>query len=106
VVRGAADSIPADSSGVAWFEVNHGKTVRGDFDGCTALLRGTTLNISAGSTVTPWFNVNNGSDVRGAELAVGSNGSFVWRHPLKTGDKLTVTFNIRGVVSSRVTLGR
>ncbi len=69
-----------------------------------ALVRGATVNISAGSRVTPWFKVNGGKAVRGADLTVGANGGFVWRHPLKAGDQLTVKFNIRGVVSSPVAL--
>jgi len=40
----------------------------------------------------------------GEHHAVGRNGGFLWRHPLRAGDKLTVKFNIRGVVSSPVTL--
>ncbi|MEY4170265.1 MAG: hypothetical protein RLZ94_1338, partial [Actinomycetota bacterium] len=76
----------------------------GSRTGSIAVVRGSTINISAGSTVTPWFKVNGGKAIRGSDLTVGANGGFVWRHPLKAGDKVTVKFNIRGVVSSPVTL--
>jgi hypothetical protein len=79
-------------------------TAKGSRTGSTAVVRGSTVNITAGSTVTPWFKVNGGKAVRGAPLTVGANGGFVWRHPLRAGEKLTVKFNIRGVVSSPVAL--
>jgi hypothetical protein len=108
-------TVASDKDAQVYFMVGSGRTstlraaepqvnATGSRAGSTAVVRGATVNISAGSSVTPWFKVNGGKAIRGAELTVGANGGFVWRHPLKAGDKLTVKFNIRGVVSSPVTL--
>ena len=108
-------TVASDKDAQVYFMVGSGRsatlraaepqvTAKGSRAGSTAVVRGSTINIAAGSSVTPWFKVNGGKAVRGADLTVGSNGGFVWRQPLTAGDKLTVKFNIRGVVSPQVTL--
>jgi len=108
-------TVASDKAAQVYFMVGSGRsatlraaepqvTAKGSRAGPTAVVRGSTINIAAGSSVTPWFKVNGGKAIRGADLTVGSNGGFVWRQPLQAGDKVTVKFNVRGVVSSPITL--
>lgn len=106
-------TVASDKDAQVYFTVGSGRSASlrasmpevsaaGKRAGSTAVARGTTVNISAGSTVVPWFKVNGGKAVKGAELVVGSNGAFVWRHSLNAGDTVSVKFNVRGVKSAPV----
>ena len=65
---------------------------------------GTTTSVAAGTSVVPWVRIDGGKAVLGVPVQIGVDGSFTWTRRIANGRDLTVSFNIAGLKSRKLSL--